>query len=124
MRCRPFIRFWFGGRFHRIFLLSQLSSEHYVGSPHSYGLAHTPERFRQDWLSAHTPISGLYLTGHDLVSCGVMGATIAVRPLRNSPLLVIGGSTLTDCLWSQGFLTAIAIKPQIAWHNLRILTNL
>ena len=24
-----------------------LSSEHYVGSPHSYGLAHTPERFRQ-----------------------------------------------------------------------------
>ena len=80
--------------------MSQLSSEHYVGSPHSYGLAHTPERFRQDWLSAHTPISGLYLTGHDLVSCGVMGATIA------------------------GFLTAIAIVPQIAWHNLRILTNL
>ena len=24
-----------------------LSSEHYLGSPHSYGLAHTPARFRQ-----------------------------------------------------------------------------
>ena len=77
-----------------------LSSEHYLGTPHSYGLAHTPARFQQDWLSVHTPISGLYLTGQDIVSCGVMGAMIG------------------------GFLTAMAIKPQIAWHNLRILTHL
>jgi hypothetical protein len=57
-------------------------------------------RIEQDWLSAHTPISGLYLTGQDLVSAGVMGAMIG------------------------GFLTSLAIKPQIAWHNLRILANL
>ena len=62
--------------------------------------AGTAARFRQDWLATHTAVSGLYLTGHDVVSCGVMGATIG------------------------GFLTAIAIEPRIAWHNLRILLNL
>ena len=36
-----------------------------LGSQHSYGLAHTPARFRQDWLDAKTPVPGLYLTGHD-----------------------------------------------------------
>ena len=39
-----------------------------------YGLEHTPKRFKQDWLRPQTPITGLYLTGADICSCGVGGA--------------------------------------------------
>jgi all-trans-retinol 13,14-reductase len=39
-----------------------------------YGLEHTPHRFEQRWLKPRTPIAGLYLTGQDIVSCGVAGA--------------------------------------------------
>ncbi|MEI7893514.1 MAG: hypothetical protein WCI05_10495, partial [Myxococcales bacterium] len=38
-----------------------------------YGLAHTPARYGLP-IRAETPISGLYLTGADLVSAGVAGA--------------------------------------------------
>lgn len=39
-----------------------------------YGLTHTVERFRQDWLHPQTPIKNLYLTGSDIVTAGVGGA--------------------------------------------------
>lgn len=39
-----------------------------------YGLQHAPERFEQDWLRPKTKIKGLYLTGQDIMSCGVAGA--------------------------------------------------
>ena len=42
-----------------------------------YGLSHKPERFQQDWLRPKTKIKGLYLTGQDIMSCGVVGAMIA-----------------------------------------------
>ncbi len=42
-----------------------------------YGLAHDPQRFEQDWLQPRTPIKGLYLTGQDVLSCGVGGAMFA-----------------------------------------------
>jgi len=38
------------------------------------GLAHSPERFRQRWLRADTPIKNLYLTGQDITSDGIVGA--------------------------------------------------
>ena len=41
-----------------------------------YGLDHDPERFEQDWLKPKTDIPGLYLTGQDIVSCGVTGAMV------------------------------------------------
>lgn len=41
-----------------------------------YGLNHTPERFEQDWLKPKTRIPGLYLTGQDVMTCGVAGAMI------------------------------------------------
>ena len=66
----------------------------------SWGLAHTPTRYKQTWLRPHTPIKGLFLTGQDLVSVGVMGALVS------------------------GFLTAIAVYPILAWKNLRVLTRL
>ncbi len=42
-----------------------------------YGLDHNPERFEQDWLRPKTPIPGLYLTGQDVLTCGVVGAMIS-----------------------------------------------
>jgi len=58
-----------------------------------YGLDHTPERFEQDWLKPKTRIPGLYLTGQDIMTCGVVGAmigglltTIAVGGVKSLPL--------------------------------------
>jgi phytoene dehydrogenase-like protein len=42
-----------------------------------YGLDHTPERFEQAWLKPKTGIPGLYLTGQDIMTCGVVGAMVA-----------------------------------------------
>ncbi len=39
-----------------------------------YGIQHDPERFEQDWLKPKTKIKGLYLTGQDIMSCGVASA--------------------------------------------------
>ena len=41
-----------------------------------YGLDHDPSRFEQRWLTPKTSISGLYLTGQDIITCGVAGAMI------------------------------------------------
>ena len=42
-----------------------------------YGLEHDPSRFEQSWLQPKTKIPGLWLTGQDVLSCGVAGAMIA-----------------------------------------------
>ena len=39
-----------------------------------YGLDHDPARMNQDWLRPRTRIPGLWLTGQDIMSCGVAGA--------------------------------------------------
>ena len=42
-----------------------------------YGLAHTPQRMQQDWLRPKTKVPGLWLTGQDVLTCGVTGAMMA-----------------------------------------------
>ncbi|MDH3620057.1 MAG: NAD(P)/FAD-dependent oxidoreductase [Gammaproteobacteria bacterium] len=42
-----------------------------------YGLAHTRQRLAQDWLRPKTEIPGLWLTGQDVLTCGVTGAMMA-----------------------------------------------
>jgi all-trans-retinol 13,14-reductase len=39
-----------------------------------YGLDHDPTRMRQRWLRPRTKVPGLWLTGQDIMSCGVSGA--------------------------------------------------
>ena len=39
-----------------------------------YGLDHDPARLRQRWLRPRTEVPGLWLTGQDIMSCGVSGA--------------------------------------------------
>jgi all-trans-retinol 13,14-reductase len=41
-----------------------------------YGLDHDPDRFRQEWLKPKTKIDGLWLTGQDVLTCGVVGAAM------------------------------------------------
>lgn len=59
-----------------------------------YGLNHDPERFEQEWLRPKTSIKGLYLTGQDVLTCGVGGAmtggfmsAVSVLGLRSVGLL-------------------------------------
>ncbi len=42
-----------------------------------YGLSHTPDRLKQKWLRPKTDIDGLWLTGQDILTCGVTGAMMA-----------------------------------------------
>lgn len=53
-----------------------LTTQHFAGYAHGelYGLEHSPQRLRQSFLKPTTPIPGLYLTGQDVVTCGVAGA--------------------------------------------------
>eukprot|EP00300_Choanocystis_sp_HF-7_P007869 c15556_g1_i1.p1 GENE.c15556_g1_i1~~c15556_g1_i1.p1 ORF type:complete len:582 (-),score=114.16 c15556_g1_i1:924-2669(-) len=56
-----------------------VTNDYYLGTYRGavYGLAHTPERYKIDeMVQIATPIKNLYLTGQDLVSCGVVGAMV------------------------------------------------
>ncbi len=56
-----------------------LSTRHFAGYARGeiYGLEHTPERFADRTLRPETPIRGLYLTGQDMTTCGVVGALMS-----------------------------------------------
>ncbi len=53
-----------------------LSMQHFCGYGRGelYGLDHDPQRMRQGWLRPRTRVPGLWLTGQDVMSCGVTGA--------------------------------------------------
>jgi all-trans-retinol 13,14-reductase len=57
-------------------LSTPLTTRHFMNYGHGeiYGVASTPERFLMRELGARTPIRGLYLTGQDVASLGVVGA--------------------------------------------------
>ena len=74
-----------------------LSTDHFCAYRHGelYGLDHDPVRLQQTWLGPRTRFKGLWLTGQDVLTCGVTGAmmaglltTTAILGLRRSgPLL-------------------------------------
>ena len=78
-------------------LSTPLSTEWFSAYRHGelYGIDHTPERLQQDWLRPRTRIAGLWLTGQDILTCGVTGAmmsgmltTIAMLGMRRAgPLM-------------------------------------
>lgn len=51
-----------------------LSAENFTESPDGamYGLGATAERYKQKWLAPVTPVKGLYLTGADISSLGIV----------------------------------------------------
>ena len=60
----------------------------------AYGLAHTKARFEQGWLTPKTRVKGLYLTGQDLISCGVVGALMAGMVTAMSVVGLRGAGTI------------------------------
>ncbi len=60
-------------------LSTPLSTRHFCNYDQGeiYGIEHTPERFRQDWLRPQTPVKNLFLTGQDIVTDGIGGALFA-----------------------------------------------
>ena len=57
-------------------LSTPLSTRNFSAHPDGaiYGLSHDARRYEQRWLRPQTPIQGLYLSGADVVSAGVVGA--------------------------------------------------
>lgn len=60
-------------------LSTPLSTVHFAqyAKGEIYGIDHSPKRFDQRWLRADTRVKNLYLTGQDIVTCGVGGALVA-----------------------------------------------
>jgi all-trans-retinol 13,14-reductase len=59
-------------------LSTSLSTDYFCRYKHGeiYGIDHTPHRFEQHWLKPKTEIPGLWLTGQDVLTCGVVGAMV------------------------------------------------
>jgi all-trans-retinol 13,14-reductase len=57
-------------------LSTPVTTRHFMNYGHGeiYGIASTPDRFLTRELGSRTPIRGLYLTGQDVASLGVVGA--------------------------------------------------
>lgn len=55
---------------------SPLSTKKFLNHAHGeiYGVAHTPKRFRQDFLKPYTPVKNLFLTGQDVMVASIAGA--------------------------------------------------
>jgi len=59
-------------------LSTPISTEHFTRAPRGaiYGIEPTPERYQNRFLRPRTPIEGLFLSGADMASVGVMGAFV------------------------------------------------
>jgi len=59
-------------------LSTPLTTRHFMNYQRgeAYGLAHTPQRFKNRFLRPRTPIKNLFLTGQDIATCGVSGALV------------------------------------------------
>ncbi|KAH9162819.1 hypothetical protein LEN26_000783 [Aphanomyces euteiches] len=53
-----------------------ITNDFYLGTHRGavYGLGHTPARYASNVVNPHTPISNLFLSGQDVLSCGITGA--------------------------------------------------
>ncbi|MGK0291382.1 MAG: all-trans-retinol 13,14-reductase [bacterium] len=76
-------------------LSTPLSTKHFCSYDKGeiYGVDHTPERFRLDWLQPRTPIKNLLLTGQDIVTNGIGGALFAGVITASS---LIGKNIMSD----------------------------
>ena len=83
-------------------LSTPITTRHFMNYGHGeiYGVASTPERFLMRELGARTPIRGLYLTGQDVASLGVVGA-------------LFGGVIGASAAAGKNFFSVVA-KPRVA----------
>ena len=85
-------------------LSTPLSTAHFnnYAQGQVYGLEHTPERFAQSWVKPHTPIKGLYLTGQDILFCGVASAMMSGVMTATAVLGAASAKVLPDFLGPKG----------------------
>ncbi len=64
------------GRVEYFDISTPLSTKHFSNHARGeiYGIAHSPKRFRQNFLKPRTPIKNLFLTGQDVMTAGIAGA--------------------------------------------------
>ncbi len=91
-------------------LSTPLSTQHFnnYGKGQLYGMDHTPERFAQSWVKPRTPIKGLFLTGQDILFCGVASAMMS------------GVMTATSALGA----AATKLMPELVTPKARWMTKL
>lgn len=67
------------GKIDFIEISTPLSTAHFSNYKNGeiYGIDHDPKRFKSKWLRTQSPIKNLYLTGQDIVTCGIGGALSA-----------------------------------------------
>ncbi|WP_448044988.1 hypothetical protein [Bradyrhizobium liaoningense] len=63
------------------------------------GIESSPQRFRQTWLRATTPIDGLFLSGQDVSTDGVIGA-------------LVGGVLASSAVLGRDLMRDLRIQPQ------------
>ncbi|BBM84393.1 phytoene desaturase family protein [Candidatus Uabimicrobium amorphum] len=78
-------------------LSTPLSTNHFMGTSNGsiYGLAPTPQRYHSPWTRPRTPLNGLFLSGSDMASPGIIGAmmggvlaAVACCPVAGSKFLL------------------------------------
>jgi all-trans-retinol 13,14-reductase len=96
-------------------LSTPVTTRHFMNydSGEIYGIAATPERYRLRELGARTPIRGLYLTGQDAASLGVVGALFGGVVSASAALgkNLMGAVTKPLATRGPGLRTAIAARP-------------
>jgi all-trans-retinol 13,14-reductase len=82
-------------------LSTPLSTKHFTSYAHGeiYGLDHDPARFEHKFLRPRSPVEGLFLTGQDVVSCGI-GAALFSGYLTVSA--ITGRNVVMDTLSATG----------------------
>jgi all-trans-retinol 13,14-reductase len=105
-------------------LSTPLSTQHFSAYRQGevYGLAHTPERFKQSWVKPHTPIKALYLTGQDILFCGVgsalmSGVMTASRILGPAAIKVMPDVLAPGQSWLSRSLGALPLARSSARHQ-------
>ena len=85
-------------------LSTPLSTKHFTAYAHGeiYGLSHDPDRFEAKYLRPRTPVGNLFLTGQDIVTCGV-GAALFSGYLTVSA--ITGRNVVMDALAETGLVT-------------------
>lgn len=92
------------GRIESCELSTPLSTAHfsnYANGP-LYGLDHSVERFAQTWIKPSTPIKGLYLTGQDVLFCGVASALLSGAMTASHTLGAAGIRLLPELFAGRG----------------------
>lgn len=90
-------------------LSTPLTTRNFAAHPQGeiYGLQHTAQRFEQRWLRPRTPIKGLYLTGADVCSAGVVGALMGGMLCSSA---VLQGNALGRVLKHQAQLSSTKMR--------------